>query len=306
MLDRGRGDIIGSLLSSSRREPRFSSPNAPVKVSAISRRLQENRQKPVQMLTDTINRRDEEARQSSMVVPGSNIEGGDAHDDHAHGISGDAAGPMGEAEFNRRLERMMSEAPSRATITSGKRDPQKQKDLWAKALKKYGDPEIADNWVARPGTSKHESGLAADLRWASDADKKWYHANAKKYGLYFPMSHEPWHIQFDTGYKGAQPQTRPQAAGQLPRGNSFSGDPNLDFIIEKESSWRPNAQNPHSTAFGLGQLIIANRRAYGKKFGYDPATTDPLQQLHMMREYIKDRYGTTEKAAAFKRKHGWY
>lgn len=308
---RSTADIVGSLLTRPGQKAKIGQ-KGPVSVTAVERRLQEQRQKPVEMLKGVINEREAAA----LEVPSS-----DHLDFGSHDVEGgpDAPGGMSEAEFNRRLQKMMKDAPGGVSITSGKRDPAKQKQLWENALKKYGDPEIADNWVARPGTSKHESGLAADLKFASPAVKKWYHENAKKYGLYFPMSHEPWHIQFDTAYKGAQPQTRPRGHShahsasrssggvvQKAPGRFYTGNPHVDFIIDGESNGITTAKNPHSSAFGIGQMIKANREAYGRRFGFDPNTTDPGQQIQMMLAYIKDRYGTPEAAAAFKRKHGWY
>lgn len=300
-----RPDLIGSLLTRPERTSTLT-PQKPQQTSAISRRLQAGRQKPVEMLTNVLKEREAAASSASMEIPG-----GEAH---GHGEGLEFSGDVSEAEFNRRLQKMMSEAPGGISITSGKRDPQKQKDLWAKALKKYGDPEIADNWVARPGTSKHEHGLAADLKFANDAVKKWFNENAKKYGLYFPMGNEPWHIQYDTSYKPAQPQTRSAPTGravgggvvQRGAGRFYTGNPHVDFIIDGESGGRVDAKNPKSSAFGIGQMIIANRKAYGQRLGFDPNTTNPQQQIAMMMEYIKDRYGTPEAAAAFKRKHGWY
>lgn len=298
----GRADLIGSLLTRPERKSVVNPTRGPQTETAISRRLKFARQGPVDMLTSRLKEQEAAASSMSLQVPG-----GDAYDRGSEG-GVDSSGPMGEAEFNRRLQRMMKDAPGGVSITSGKRDPEKQKQLWAQALKKYGDPEIADNWVARPGTSKHESGLAADLKFANDAVKKWYQQNAAKYGLYFPMGNEPWHIQYDPKYAAPQQQqaTRPTGRGGKPGTFTGSGDPNLDFIIQNESGWRVDAKNPNSSAFGLGQLIKANREAYGKRLGYDPNTTDLFQQLHMMKEYVKERYGSTAAAAAFKRKHGWY
>lgn len=90
---------------------------------------------------------------------------------------------------------LIADAPGRVWITSGWRSPEKQTQLWQAALQKYGDPEVADNWVARPGTSHHEQGLALDIGFENAATREWVHANAGRYGLRFPMSHEPWHIE---------------------------------------------------------------------------------------------------------------
>lgn len=110
--------------------------------------------------------------------------------------SGDqASNDLLDATFNQALNKLIAASGGKISITSGKRSTQRQKELWEAALKKYGDPEIADNWVAPPGRSKHEFGLAADLRYADEATKRWAHEVAKQYGLYFPLSNEDWHIE---------------------------------------------------------------------------------------------------------------
>lgn len=93
------------------------------------------------------------------------------------------------------LRSLIAESGGGIFITSGFRSPQQQQALWQQALKKYGDPEIADNWVARPGTSHHEMGFAVDLGFNNAAAREWAHRNAARFGLRFPMSHEPWHIE---------------------------------------------------------------------------------------------------------------
>lgn len=75
------------------------------------------------------------------------------------------------------------------------------------------------------------------------------------------------------------------------------------YIIQHESGGSTTAKNPHSTAFGLGQLLIANRRHY---LGANANTTDPGLQLKAFRGYVHDRYGNADRAAAFWRKHHWY
>lgn len=98
-------------------------------------------------------------------------------------------------DFATRLQRLVDASGGRISITSGFRSPERQRQLWAQALAKYGDPEIADNWVARPGTSHHEKGIAADLGFVDAGARQWAHTNAAKFGLHFPMEWEPWHIE---------------------------------------------------------------------------------------------------------------
>jgi hypothetical protein len=75
------------------------------------------------------------------------------------------------------------------------------------------------------------------------------------------------------------------------------------WIILRESSGDPTADNPTSTAFGLGQLLLGNRILY---LGEAYATTDCGRQLWAFRAYVHDRYGTAERAKPFWQANGWY
>jgi hypothetical protein len=120
---------------------------------------------------------------------------------------GSVSGTQGLTDdFSQRLTQMILDARSQGIdlgVGSGYRSYEKQKKLWEQALKKYGSPEKARKWVAPPGGSFHNKGLAVDLNangqfLGKDANSKateWAHANAKKYGLHFRMGHEPWHIE---------------------------------------------------------------------------------------------------------------
>ena len=75
----------------------------------------------------------------------------------------------------------------------------------------------------------------------------------------------------------------------------------LSWIIMKESSWNPNAQNPKSTAYGLFQFLDATWKGYGC-----PKTTDITIQTHCGIKYIKARYGTPQEAKKFHINNNWY
>jgi hypothetical protein len=75
------------------------------------------------------------------------------------------------------------------------------------------------------------------------------------------------------------------------------------YVIAHESGGDPTAANPTSSAFGLGQLLLDMRLRY---LGTDYATTDCGAQLAAFRAYVRDRYGTAERAAAFWVAHHWY
>ncbi len=105
-------------------------------------------------------------------------------------------------------------------IYSSYRTTQKQQQLMEDEINKYRQEgysqreakKIAETWVARPGTSEHQIGLALDI---TSADKKsqepaivwkWLHENSYRYGfiLRYPenktditgISSEPWHFRY--------------------------------------------------------------------------------------------------------------
>ena len=94
------------------------------------------------------------------------------------------------------------------------------------------------------------------------------------------------------------------AAGGSGRRCDLSGTSAAErWIILHESGGDPTADNPTSTAFGLGQLLLGNRVLY---LGRDYATTDCGKQLWAFRAYVRDRYRTAERAKAFWQANGWY
>lgn len=104
-----------------------------------------------------------------------------------------------QVDFQKRLATMIASMPKElqgsVTINSGFRDIARQQELWLQALRKYGSPEAARRWVAPPGRSNHNKGLAADLAYNSDTARQWIHQNAGNYGLSFPLKNENWHVE---------------------------------------------------------------------------------------------------------------
>jgi septal ring factor EnvC (AmiA/AmiB activator) len=95
-------------------------------------------------------------------------------------------------------------------------------------------------------------------------------------------------------------RSRPGAGGRCDLAGTSAAE---RWIIMHESGGDPTADNPTSTAFGLGQLLLGNRVLY---LGADYATTDCGKQLVAFRAYVRDRYHTAEAAQAFWQAHGWY
>lgn len=75
----------------------------------------------------------------------------------------------------------------------------------------------------------------------------------------------------------------------------------LSWIIHKESSWNPNAQNKTSTAYGLFQWLDATRQNYNC-----PKTADVEIQTRCGIKYIKARYQVPTNAVDFHKKKGYY
>lgn len=74
-------------------------------------------------------------------------------------------------------------------------------------------------------------------------------------------------------------------------------------LIARESSFNPNAKNSKSTAAGLFQFLDQTRADYG---GNKVDWSDPTQQVIAGLKYIKQRYGTPEKALKHWDDKGWY
>jgi TP901 family phage tail tape measure protein len=75
----------------------------------------------------------------------------------------------------------------------------------------------------------------------------------------------------------------------------------LAWVIQHESGWRPTAQNPTSTAYGLFQFLNGTWGSTG--IG---KTSDPAQQALAGMRYIGSKYHDPIGAQRFWQAHGWY
>lgn len=99
-----------------------------------------------------------------------------------------------DADFKNRLQAFIRASQGRVGMVSGFRSEEHQARLYQAGIAKHGEENVR-RWVAPPGGSNHNHGLAGDLSYMDDAAKQWAHENAAKFGLEFPMAHEPWHIE---------------------------------------------------------------------------------------------------------------
>jgi soluble lytic murein transglycosylase-like protein len=72
----------------------------------------------------------------------------------------------------------------------------------------------------------------------------------------------------------------------------------VDFIVQKESGWNPNAINKSSGACGLVQSLPCS------KLGAN--WNDPVHALQWQYRYVTDRYGGYAQAVAFWQNNHWY
>ncbi len=84
-------------------------------------------------------------------------------------------------------------------IREGLRTFQRQTQLYEAGMARYGYPAVL-KWVAKPGTSRHETGVAADVgvgafNGTNLGDYPGARTLAAQLGASFPMSYEPWHIE---------------------------------------------------------------------------------------------------------------
>lgn len=74
----------------------------------------------------------------------------------------------------------------------------------------------------------------------------------------------------------------------------------LQELVQRESSWNPQADNPNSSAFGLFQFLDSTWDNYGG------VTNNPYKQIRKGLRYIRDRYDNPTEALEWHDDHGWY
>jgi hypothetical protein len=91
------------------------------------------------------------------------------------------------------VARLLDGARGGVWITSGFRTRAEQAALWRRALARYGSPSAADDWVAPPGRSAHEQGVAVDL--GGDLELAARLVSRLNLPLSRPLANEPWHFE---------------------------------------------------------------------------------------------------------------
>jgi hypothetical protein len=108
--------------------------------------------------------------------------------------SGDVFAATGlDPRFRAAIEYLVSASEGRVYVVSGYRSIREQQVLWTRALQRYGSAEAADDWVAPPGHSMHERGLAVDL--GGDLSLAASLVERLDLPLWRPLAHEPHHFE---------------------------------------------------------------------------------------------------------------
>ena len=234
-------------------------------------------------------------------------------------------------EFSTRISKMIAAAPpeirAKIKIDSGARTPQRQYELikaklprqdianldgfvsrmgvekgtaaWAAAFPKAAQARGIGKMIALPGRSLHQHGNAIDFARDPEAEA-WMHKNAGKFGLYYPMNYEPWHIELIGGRSSRRNYSGIQSSGgdqDLPVFGPYKPDMNVAYrgwdnspnFFEnfyktmngvENAAGDPYATNPNSTASGHSQFIDSTWvEQYHKVYGDDGKTTEEILAL---------------------------
>lgn len=153
-------------------------------------------------------------------------------------------------------------------VVSGYRTPEIQQSLYDDKIKKYkkqGYSEseavnLAQQWVAEPGTSEHQLGLAVDINGATYDIYLWLQENSYKYGFIFRypgnkthitnVAEEVWHYRYVGKEAAAEIHERgicleeyleglqsPTANGQGSQGQDSQGTDSQELPVQDEASY---------------------------------------------------------------------
>ncbi|WP_332116078.1 M15 family metallopeptidase [Azorhizobium caulinodans] len=161
--------------------------------------------------------------------------------------------PELQKRYQAMLDAMPPELRDKVRVGSGYRSEEQQKRLWDEAVRKYGSEAEARKWVAPPGKSQHNRGEAFDLQFDTPEARAWVHQNAEKYGLTFPLPHEPWHMERTDGRQkrssfDADGAMRQQSALMGQAGNEYALMPGTSRSVSISQQTQVNIQGSKDPA----------------------------------------------------------
>lgn len=171
--------------------------------------------------------------QTSIKIP---LSGGAASRGYASSI-----GNM-DPSFRDKLTKMFAAAQKEGvnlSVYSGWRSQELQDSLFNKS-------DRSGHMVAK--NSFHTKGMAADL----SGDLDWVHQNASRFGLYFPMSWEKWHVEPVGSRSGNIERNNNDNSGANPttRGNMVNSNDNTQPRVPSMMQTITSGGNPFSQTIG--------------------------------------------------------
>lgn len=155
-------------------------------------------------------------------------------------------------------------AGGRFSVISGLRTRAEQERLYALYLSGRG------NLAAKPGTSRHETGDAADLSPSSARDT--HGALAKKFGLHFPVPGEAWHVELIGGGGGGVGSFLKGLAAKVFNEGKSALTALLDRMPSKPSPWMPFGKNVAKHVIdGAFEKFMGGANAMGAGDGSAPS-----------------------------------
>jgi hypothetical protein len=153
-------------------------------------------------------------------------------------------------DFQARLDGLKKAMPPGMSfsITSGFRTYDEQARLYAnRGTNPYP--------VAPPGSSPHERGVAADVRFGSRESEAWIRAHASEFGLGFPVPGDPIHMEMAKRYSAMAGARTSVSAGRTSNTNVDS-----DVNIQNVNINAPHATNTQGIVREFGPFLNAHQR----------------------------------------------
>ena len=186
-------------------------------------------------------------------------------------------------------------------VVSAFRSVERQRELFAAAVKKYGSEAKARKWVAPPGRSNHGpkvdgAGTAVDFgvpghkpvsgRWP-DAVRAAVDKVCARHGLQSPMAWEDWHYEPDPKWKPSTPTPNPGgvmvrnylASLVAPNGGTWHLATDGGIVTDSDGAGGPEAPYYGSVPGSGGAGVARVRGILPYKGGYAIVVTHPDETL---------------------------
>lgn len=159
--------------------------------------------------------------------------------------------------------------------------------------------------LQKANLAQNASQFGQDMAWKMYANQQQIAAQNAQNQAQIDMYRSMLNGNFNTSSGGGGSYQSDLAQAMQRDGMPASQVPYFNWVIQHESSFNPNAQNPNSTAHGYGQFLDSTVKNMDKRTGLH-YNSSPVDQLIETYQYMKDRYGSPAAAEAFWKAHHWY